>query len=209
MRAPLVSGTKRGIGGGWQAGPLGSVTKGGGGEGGLARLGFKPAGRLWRGRRRARTVASDGNRRREAAADGAKTAAAAEAAARAALAAALRGGLRGKGRERKRGRPILTEGLGRREGGATANGNDERREDDGDGLRVALREGKREIRGREGVYGERKPWPKAAAMVEAHRSREKRARTTDLAERTADATAQGMADAAAPMAGCGGDPSGC
>uniref|UniRef100_I1PTJ3 Uncharacterized protein n=1 Tax=Oryza glaberrima TaxID=4538 RepID=I1PTJ3_ORYGL len=78
-----------------------------------------------------------------------------------------------------------------------------------DGLRVALREGKRDIRGREGVYGERKPWPKAAAMVEAHRSREKRAPTTDLAERTADAAAQGMADTAAPMAGYGGDPSGC
>jgi len=90
----------------------------------VARPGFKPAGRLRRGRRRARTVASDGNRRREAAADGAKTA------ARATLAAALRGGRRGKGRERKRGRPILTEGLGRREGGATVNNDDERRADD-------------------------------------------------------------------------------
>nr|ABA95813.1 retrotransposon protein, putative, Ty3-gypsy subclass [Oryza sativa Japonica Group] len=153
----------------WQAGPTGQWHKAGGARL-VARLGFKPAGRLWRGRRRARTVASDGNRRREAAADGAKTAAAAEAAARATLAAALHGGRRGKGRERKRGRPILTEGLGRREGGATANGNDERREYDGDGLREDLERRLGGVREREAVHGARHNRSKAAAMVEAHRS---------------------------------------
>nr|AAR89870.1 hypothetical protein [Oryza sativa Japonica Group] len=153
----------------WQAGPTGQWHKAGGARL-VARLGFKPAGRLWRGRRRARTVASDGNRRREAAADGAKTAAAAEAAARATLAAALHGGRRGKGRERKRGRPILTEGLGRREGGATANGNDERREYDGDRLREDLERRLGGVREREAVHGARHNRSKAAAMVEAHRS---------------------------------------
>nr|BAD25960.1 hypothetical protein [Oryza sativa Japonica Group] len=81
------------------SGPHRAAAHGGGGDARSARLGLKPADRLWRGRRRARTVAGDGNWRREAAADSAKAAAAAEAAAQPGTALGGRGrGKEGEGR---------------------------------------------------------------------------------------------------------------
>nr|BAD31886.1 hypothetical protein [Oryza sativa Japonica Group] len=67
MRAPLDSGAKRGRGGGWQAGPLGSVTRGGKAAW-LGSASSRPAG-CGEGGARARSpaTATGGGRRRRTA----------------------------------------------------------------------------------------------------------------------------------------------
>nr|CAE03178.2 OSJNBa0070O11.9 [Oryza sativa Japonica Group] len=169
MRAPLVSGT-RGEGGVLAGGAHRAVAQGGrGAAGGSARLQAgrpvmaRAAARAPGCQRRQPATGGGGGRRKDG--GGSRSGGASDPSG-----GATRRAARQREREEERGRPILTEGLGRREGGATANGNDERREDDGDGLREDLEKRLGGVREREVVHGARHNRSKAAAMVEAHRS---------------------------------------
>nr|AAQ56444.1 hypothetical protein OSJNBa0074N12.9 [Oryza sativa Japonica Group]AAQ56483.1 hypothetical protein OSJNBa0023H09.6 [Oryza sativa Japonica Group]BAD30938.1 hypothetical protein [Oryza sativa Japonica Group]BAD30972.1 hypothetical protein [Oryza sativa Japonica Group] len=75
-RGPRVSGTRERVVT-WRVGPTRWWLKGEE-EDGLGRLSFKPAGRLWRGRRRQATTDGGGGKRPPMAATGEKTAAAGE-----------------------------------------------------------------------------------------------------------------------------------
>nr|AAP05788.1 hypothetical protein [Oryza sativa Japonica Group]AAT76350.1 hypothetical protein [Oryza sativa Japonica Group]ABF97287.1 retrotransposon protein, putative, Ty3-gypsy subclass [Oryza sativa Japonica Group] len=151
----------------------------------------------------------------------------ARAAARASLATATGGGRRrregGGAWPKRRLDPARLGGRGRGKeeegcltvswpvrGRTTANGDGDDRGTtvNGDDLRDTLREGNREIRGREGVHGERKPWPMAAVMERLTGARPKRPPMAELGGGGVDEVELGLANPTAATARCGGDPNG-